>query len=176
MIPNKKITILVASLRSVKKDVERRNIATIETLRVQMLLDEAFMPLCRITGLRDEDIEITSAFDKERSNLGRGWKVSQTRYITKDDCLRLLDELINNAIENAAANGWCVEGEEPPEASPTPPAADETTDDKKKPPEAITGGTKNRVKLLSCLEAASRAINEAIALLAELKEAVAQLN
>lgn len=162
MTPNKKITILVASLRSIKKDAERRNVATVETLGAQMLLDEAFLTLSRITGLKDEDIAITSAFDKERSNLSRVWKASQTRYITKDNFLRLLDELINNAIENAAANGWCVEGEEPPEASPTPPAADETTGDEKKPPEAIAGGTKNRVKLLSCLEAASRAIDEAI--------------
>lgn len=169
MTPNKKITILVASLRSVKKDVERRNVATIETLRVQMLLDEVFVPLCRITGLRDEDIEITSAFDKERTNLGRGWKESQTHYITKDDFLRLLDELINNAIENAAAKGWCVEGEEPPEASPALPAADETTGDEKKPPETVTSGTKKNSYLLSCLESASRAINEAIEELKKMK-------
>ena len=162
MTPNKKITILVASLRSIKKDVERRNVATVETLGVQMLLDEAFLTLCRITGLKDEDIAITSAFDKERSNLNRGWKAAQTHYITKYDFLRLLDELINNAIKNAAANGWCVEGEEPPQASPAPPAADETPGDEKKPSEAIAGGTKKSVKLLSCLEAASRAINEAI--------------
>ena len=160
MKENVKLTLLIATLRSLHKSAQARNFATIETERVNLRIDEVFFALSRITGLHDEDVEITRNFDQNRRELRHNWKEAQLRYITKEDYLRVLDDLISNAIEHAARNGWCVDGEPDPEPVSTP-AADETPGGKKTPPTSSSINIK-KAKILRELNNIKAGINRLI--------------
>ena len=164
------LSVLVASLRALRRRIEAEKATTYDTLLIELQLDGIFMDICRITGLNDDDRAITSNFNSERKTLHFSLKERNIVRVSREYYMDFLEQCINNAIEDAAQLGFCTIDAEPPEASPAAAAADETPGDDKKPPEAITGGTKNHVKLLSCLESASRAINAAIKELEKIKE------
>lgn len=161
MKENVKLTLLIATLRSLRKSEQARNFATIETERVNLRIDEVFLALSRITGLHDEDVEITHNFDQNRRELRHNWKEAQLRYITKEDYLRLLDDLISNAIEHAGGNGWCVDGEPEPKPASTP-AADETPGGKKTSSQSSLIDIKKAAKILRELNNIKAGINRLI--------------
>lgn len=156
------LSVLVANLRALRRRIEAEKETTYDRLLIELQLSDIFTDICRITGLNDDDRVISSNFNTDRKTLSATLKERSIERVSRECYLDFLEQCINNAIEDAAQLGFCTIDAEPPEASPAAPAADETPGDDKKPPEAITGGTKKNVKLLSCLEAASRAINEAI--------------
>lgn len=161
MKENVKLNLLIATLRSFRKSAQACNFATIETERVNLKIDEVFLALSRITGLHDEDVAITRNFDQNRRELRHNWKEAQLRYITKEDYLRVLDDLINNAMEHAAENGWCVDGEPEPEPV-SAPAADETPVGKKTPPQPSSIDIKKTAKILRELNNIKAGINRLI--------------
>lgn len=164
------LSVLVANLRALRRRIEAEKATTYDTLLIGLQLDGIFTDICRITGLNDDDRAITSNFNTDRKTLRSTLKERKIERVSREYYLDILEQCINNAIEDAAQLGFCTIDAEPPEASPAAAAADKTPGDDKKPPEAITGGTKKHVKLLSCLEAASRAINAAIEELEKTKE------
>ena len=149
------LSVLVANLRALRRRIEAEKATTYDTLLIGLQLDGIFTDICRITGLDDDDRAITSNFNTDRKTLRSTLKERNIERVSREYYLDILEQCINNAIEDAAQLGFCTIDAEPPEAAP---AADETPGGKKKSPETVTSGT----KMLSCLEVASRAINEAI--------------
>ena len=147
------LSVLVASLRALRRRIEAEKETTYDRLLIELQLSDIFTEICRITGLNDDDRAITSNFNADRKTLCSTLKERNIERVSREYYLDILGQCINNAIEDAAQLGFCTIDAEPPEASPAPPAADETPGDDKKPPETVTSGTK---KTVICLAASRR--------------------
>lgn len=127
----------------------------------------------QITDKGVEDYFVTKHYNDCCYKIKMDFYAKKRCNLSKDQYLSLLREVIDEVIDNAARQGYAIEGDTitaEPEATPAPPAADETPGGKKKPPETVTSDTKKNSYLLSCLESASRAINAAIKELEKMKE------
>ena len=89
-----------------------------------------------ITDKGAEDAFVTKYYNDCCYKIKMDFYAKKTHNLSKDQYLSLLRKVIDEVIDNAARQGYAIEGDTvtaEPEATPAPPAADETPGDKKKP-------------------------------------------